>query len=386
MPDTNERSSILVVDDDDALRTAVSRTLSARGFEITTAANGRAAIELFSRKRFDAIVSDITMPELDGIGLLRKVREHDLDVPVILVTGSPSLDTALAAVEHGALRYLKKPVLMPDLVAVVERGVQLGQLARLKREALEHLGEGSHALGDRPSLEGGFVRALAGLWMAYQPIVQLPSRRLYAYEALLRSTEKSLPHPGAILEAAQKLGRLGELGAAVRRSVATTLSKSPVPLVFMNVHPNDLVDDELYSPKAPLSSVATRIVLEVTERASLDEIPDLQMRIAKLRGLGYRVAIDDIGAGYAGLNSIVNVQPEVMKIDMSLVRDIDVDFTRQKLVGAMIRLCEDMGASVICEGVETRTERDTILRLGGSLMQGYFFGRPGEPFPEARFE
>jgi EAL domain-containing protein (putative c-di-GMP-specific phosphodiesterase class I) len=383
--DDAKLGSVLVVDDEPELIAAYVRALTAAGFTVDKASNGKSAIERVTSTRFDAIVSDISMPELDGIGLLRAVREIDWDVPVVLVTGGASLETALQAVEYGALRYLQKPVDMHNLVAVLKHAVRLGKMARLKREALELLGDPTKVLGDRASLEVGFKRALEGLWMAYQPIVQWSQRRTIAYEALLRSTEPTLPHPGAIVDAAQRLNMLPDLGRAIRQHVAGTLAKSPIPQVFVNLHPSDLNDADLYSPEAPLTRIASRVVLEITERASLDDIPEVQTRIAHLRRLGFRVAVDDVGAGYAGLSSIANLEPEVMKIDMGLVRDIDVSSTKQKLVGAMVSLCAEMNVMVIAEGIETKMERDTLKRLGCDVMQGYFFAKPGKPFPDAVF-
>lgn len=385
MNDDAKLGSVLVVDDEPNLIAAYVRALTAAGFTVDKASNGKSAIERVTSTRFDAIVSDISMPELDGIGLLRAVREIDWDVPVVLVTGGASLETALQAVEYGALRYLQKPVDMPNLVAVLKHAVRLGKMARLKREALELLGDPTKGLGDRASLEVGFKRALEGLWMAYQPIVHWPQRRLVAYEALLRSTEPTLPHPGAIFDAAQRLNMLPDLGRAIRRHVAGTLAKSPIPQVFVNLHPSDLNDADLYSPEAPLTHIASKVVLEITERVSLDDIPELQTRIAHLRRLGFRIAVDDVGAGYAGLSSIANLEPEVMKIDMGLVRDIDVSSTKQKLVGAMVSLCAEMNVMVIAEGIETKMERDTLKRLGCDVMQGYFFAKPGKPFPDVVF-
>jgi EAL domain-containing protein (putative c-di-GMP-specific phosphodiesterase class I) len=240
-------------------------------------------------------------------------------------------------------------------------------------------------LGDRASLEIGFRRALEGLWMAYQPIVSYSKRRVIAYEALMRSTDRTLPHPGAIIDAAQRLGELQTLGRAVRRQVAQTLLKTPVPQVFVNLHPSDLQDDELYAKESPLSTIASLVVLEVTERASLDMVKDAQVRVARLRQLGFRIAIDDVGAGYAGLTSVAQLEPEVMKIDMSLVRDVDVSATKQKLIGAMTSLCGEMQVMVIAEGIETKLERDTVARLGCEHMQGYLFARPDTPFPNATF-
>jgi EAL domain-containing protein (putative c-di-GMP-specific phosphodiesterase class I)/ActR/RegA family two-component response regulator len=380
-----DRDSVLLVDDEQRLAAAYARALQGAGFSVQLATNGKEALAQLAARRFDVVLSDIAMPELDGIGLLRAVREHDLDVPVLLMTGKPSIDTARAAVEYGALRYLCKPIELADLTSVVEHAVQLGRMARLKREALDFLGNENKLLGDRASLELAFQHALAGLWMAYQPIVSYPERRVLAYEALMRPSDGRLSNPGMILDAAQRLGRLVELGRAVRQHVALTVRKSPIPRVFVNLHPHDLLDEELYSADAPLSSIAGKVVLEVTERASLEEIKDIEARVARLRALGFQLAVDDIGAGYAGLTSLASLQPEVMKIDMALVRDIDVSSTKQKLVGAMMGLCNEMDVSLVAEGIETRGERDALTRLGCEWMQGYLFAKPDRPFPDAVF-
>lgn len=377
--------SVLVVDDEPSLVAAFARALTAAGFVVTTANDGEEAMQRLTAQRFDTIVSDISMPSLTGIGLLRAVRERDLDVPVVLVTGAASLETALEAVEYGALLYLQKPIELVALIQAVKRAVQLGKMARLKRQSLELLGDQTNQHGDRASLEVALRRALDGLWMAYQPIVHYGQRRIIAYEALLRSTDATLPNPGAMLDAAQRLGMLVDLGRAVRKHVGTTVAKSPIPEVFINLHPSDLLDDELYSPNAPLTRVARKIVLEITERAPLDGIDEVQARIAKLRELGFRIAIDDMGAGYAGLTSIAQLEPEVMKIDMGLVRDSDVSSTKQKVIGSMIGLCLEMDIQVIAEGVETPFERDTIRHLGCDVMQGFLFAKPGPPFPDATF-
>jgi EAL domain-containing protein (putative c-di-GMP-specific phosphodiesterase class I) len=100
-----------------------------------------------------------------------------------------------------------------------------------------------------------------------------------------------------------------------------------------------------------------------------------------LRALGYQIAVDDLGAGYAGLTSLAQLQPELIKIDMSLVRDIDREPTRRMLVGMMLGVAREMGMTVVAEGVETVAERDTLIELGCDLLQGYLFARPGAAFP-----
>ena len=115
--------------------------------------------------------------------------------------------------------------------------------------------------------------------------------------------------------------------------------------------------------------------------ATVSEIPDLQARVSKLRELGYRIAVDDLGAGYAGLSSFALLEPDMVKLDMSLVRNIHQSAVRQRMVASMVGLCRDLGNRVVTEGVETVAERDVLAALGCSLMQGYFFAKPAAPFP-----
>ena len=120
----------------------------------------------------------------------------------------------------------------------------------------------------------------------------------------------------------------------------------------------------------------------MTERAPLETIRDVTSRVAQLRALGYRIAVDDLGAGYAGLTSFAHLEPEVVKVDMSLIRGIDRSPMKQKLLGSIIGLCRDLGIEMIAEGIETEAERDTLIRLGGDLCQGYLFARPEKPWAE----
>jgi EAL domain-containing protein (putative c-di-GMP-specific phosphodiesterase class I) len=316
---------------------------------------------------------------MSGIDLLKALRDKGHDVPFIVVTGAPTLESAVPALEYGALRYLYKPVYPADLEVVVERAVQVGKAARARRSAAE-------AETTLETLGASFGRALSTMWAAYQPIVRWSNQRLYAFEALLRAEEKSLPHPGAILEAAERLGRLSEIGRAIRAQVARDSEWAPAPNLFVNLHTRDLLDEALYSPDAPLSRVADRVVLEITERAAIDDVRDFRTRIATLREMGFRIAIDDLGAGFAGLTSFAQVEPEVVKIDMSLVRDIHQNATKRRLVSSVTNLCRDMGKLVVAEGVETPAERDVLVDLGCDLFQGYLFAKPGKAFPEPSFQ
>jgi EAL domain-containing protein (putative c-di-GMP-specific phosphodiesterase class I) len=370
-------SRILVIDDDDLMVQSYVRALTRLGHTVESASNGRQGLQRFRESACDAILSDLAMPDMDGIAFLRELRRFDLDVPVLIVTGSPSLESAIKAVEYGAFRYITKPVPPDELGDLLERAVRFHEMARLRRLALNLVEQSGHALGDRASLEARFDSAMATARIAFQPIISWRARLVVGYEALLRTQEPTLLRPDHFIDAAGRLGRLPDLGRRARACTAQEVESAPPDAtIFVNIHASDLTDDELTSPTAPLSKIAGRVTLEVTERTSLHDAGDLRSRLDALRALGYRLAVDDLGAGYAGLSSLALVDPEVVKIDMSLVRDVDKNAAKQEVIRSMAHLAAGLGMELIVEGVETAAERDTLVTLGCDLMQGFLFARP----------
>jgi EAL domain-containing protein (putative c-di-GMP-specific phosphodiesterase class I) len=309
------------------------------------------------------------MPEIDGITILRAARAQDATVPFVLMTGAPSVETAVSALEHGALKYLQKPFSIDEFASVVSEAVH-------KRVQADSVGALSQRLD----------HALSQLWMAYQPIVSWQRRSIYAYEALFRTTAPDVNGPMEMLELAERTHRLFDVGRAIRARVARDVEArlSEDTMMFVNLHPTDLEDPELYAASSPLAAHAPRVVLEITERASIAHMNDLTTKVSALRGLGYRVAIDDLGAGYAGLTTFAQVQPEFVKLDGSLVRSIERDRARQVVVTSMMDVARDLRTMVIAEAIETSTERRQLEALGVDLMQGYYFCRPERPFATPR--
>lgn len=373
---------VLVVDDDEMVRRATTRVLVAEGFDVEQAADGRAAIEALERSKFDVVLSDVCMPNMTGLELLRAIRTRDLELPVILQTGAPDIEVAMEAKRHGALHYLTKPVDAQRIVMAVMRAERLSRLAIAKRMAMDALGSALPRAGDLAGLELSLTSALENLWMAYQPIVRVSDRSLFGYEALMRSREAALPHPGAVLDAAERLDRLKEVGRRVRSLVALPFARAPQSAwLFVNLHAADLEDETLADAKSPLVAIADRVVLEITERAALDGVKSVEKRVAQLREIGFKIAIDDLGAGYAGLTSFALLEPDIVKLDMTLVRDVDTTPTKSKLIASVCQVCRDLDVQVVAEGIETAAERDALTTLGCDLFQGYLLGRPGPPFP-----
>lgn len=382
-------AKVLVVDDEQTVQQLLVRLLVAAGYEVRTASNGEEALRCLDGERFDLVVTDLVMPKADGMAVLQTMRERSIDVPVVMITGAPTTESAMHAVRYRADAYLTKPVEPDALISAVGRALHLRSVANLHREAYEQSGASARDHQTR-TLTGNFDRALKAIFMVYQPIISWSQKKAFGYEALVRSSERSLPHPGALFEAAERLDRISDLGSEIRARCgdpfvgAAAASTSDFTL-FVNLHSQDLLDETLFDENAPLAPLASRVVLELTERAALDDISDIVARIGRLRSMGYRIAVDDIGAGYSGLNSLATVQPDFVKLDISLVRSLDKDVVRRRLVQLLTQLCNDLRISVVAEGVETPAERDALIDLGIDLLQGYLFARPAAPFVTPQF-
>jgi len=370
------RGRVLIVEDDRGLLEAYADVLLEAGFDVAAASNGTGALRALDGDAFDVVLTDVVMPGCTGLDIQRAVRERDLDVPVVLVTGNPSVESAVQAVEMGALHYLVKPVGRDELLRSVEHACRLRKLAAIKREALRYLGHIDRPAGDRAGLEAVFARALGGLFMAYQPIMRTLDGSVFGWEALLRTKEPAITGPLAFLETAERLGRVGELGRQIRSSVARAANQRRGTVFFVNLHPDDLLDDALFDPSSSLSALAPEIVLEITEQSPFDNIPDVRDRVRRLRSLGFRLALDDLGSGYAGLTSFAALEPEFVKLDRGLVQNLDSEPVKRKVVASIVAVSRDLGISVVAEGIETAAERAAVAGLGCDLMQGFFFRHP----------
>lgn len=370
----HHRGHIVVADDDTLALQTIQRVLSRAGHSVSATTDGEKALEVISRGEPDLVITDIDMPILGGMGLLEQVKMAFPHMAVILLTGHPELSTAARGVRHGAFRYLVKPFRREELLQDVQDGIQSTWTQRMERTVLAE-----HA--PTADLDAMFERALDGLWMAFQPIHRADGGGIIGYEALMRSTEPSAPNPGVLLEAAERLDRLRQLGRRVRALSAAALERHGAPgtLLFVNLHPLELHDPELYSFDAPLSQVASRVVLEITERMSLTRVDDLLGRLNRLRRMGFRIAVDDLGAGYASLTSLSTLRPDVLKVDMGLVRHVDQDRVKRSIVGAIVHFARELAMPVVAEGVETEAEHACLAGLGCDLLQGYLLGRPADP-------
>jgi EAL domain-containing protein (putative c-di-GMP-specific phosphodiesterase class I)/CheY-like chemotaxis protein len=365
------KGTVLVVEDELAIARGYQRVLGAQGYRVLTAGDGETARAILRQEVPDVVISDISMPGLDGLDLLTRIREVDADLPVIFATGEQRDEMACRAVERGALMLLNKPVDIRVLTQVVDHAMRLRAQQRSAAAPARDAG-----------LDASFEAALGQLWIAYQPVVDDARHLVVGYEALVRSDSRDLGVPAVLFAAAEQLGRVLDLGRAIRKRIAEDLAGAPpAGRIFVNLHAVELGDDSLFGPDEPLRPFARHIVLEITERTALHRIGGIEQRAEALRAAGFSIGVDDLGAGYAGLSAFVQLKPSVAKLDRSLVHDIDGSARNRRIVGALASICREMDIELIAEGVETDGERAALHELGCDLQQGFVHARPERGLP-----
>ena len=375
--------SVLLVDDDDHVREALAGLLQQRGLSVVQVSTVASAMTAAEAQEFQLAVIDVLLPDADGLSLLAKLREFDALLPVLVITGQSSVDSVQRAMRGRAAGFLLKPI-APDLfLQEVDRTLREAQVQRLQHKLLLARGEFQPLLMDLDATERRFAESLRELYVVFQPLVRSHDSSIYAFEALMRS-HGPIQNPSELLTAAEVLGRIEELGRQVRSCVATVMAEHPGRFepVFVNLHPVEFSADVLLRDDEPLRPHASRVVWEVTERAQLAQRDQISDTVKHLHAAGYRVAIDDLGEGYAGLSLLVTMSPDVAKLDMSLVRGLEDSHMKRALVSSLVSVCRRARTLVVAEGVESASEAALLVDIGCDLLQGYLFARPGAPFPE----
>jgi EAL domain-containing protein (putative c-di-GMP-specific phosphodiesterase class I)/CheY-like chemotaxis protein len=371
---------ILAVDDDPLVRRCISRILVNAGHEVVPASHGADALQLASDRAFDVALVDYHLPFLNGLEVLQRLREVQPGCLRILVTGALDLPMIMDAVNRGeVMRVVEKPFESSGLVSAVEDAIA----ARRRMMEVCRVQEKAASEDERKML----VSALntETLYLAVQPIVRATDSKIMAFESLLRSHHPVLNSPLPLLRAAERHGMLNELACVVSTCAAEWMERLPMPIkLFMNLHPDELSQpDGICERLAPLAPWGNRVVLEITERSRLQGIEAWEQSVDRVTQMGFAIAVDDLGAGYSSLSVLAELQPRYIKVDMSIVRGIDTEPRKQRLVDLLTRFAEATDATLIAEGVETSEEAEALRACGAHWLQGYLFGRPSAELPES---
>ncbi|WP_232222207.1 EAL domain-containing protein [Thioalkalivibrio paradoxus] len=214
--------------------------------------------------------------------------------------------------------------------------------------------------------------------MAFQPIVRPSTRTVFAQEALVRG---AAGEPAGAIFAHVNDGNRYRFDQACRVRAIEEATALGVGCVSINFMPNAVYQPELCIRTTleaakeygfPIDS----IIFEITESERVDDLQHLRAIVEHYQARGFKTAIDDFGAGYAGLNLLAELRTDLVKLDMALVRSIDRDPGRRAIVRGIMQVCSELGIDVIAEGVETPDEYQALRDLGVDLFQGYLFARP----------
>ena len=213
--------------------------------------------------------------------------------------------------------------------------------------------------------------------IVYQPIVSVTTRQVFAYEALTRCRWPSLANPETLFRRASEEACCGRLGRLVR--AASVERAASVPL-FVNVHPDELSARWLVRPDDPVFFHDHDVYVEITESAAFTHY-DVCVNVLKeiQSRAGIFLAVDDLGAGHSNLKRVLDLEPRIVKLDRALITGLDQSARQQILVRHVVRLCVELGADVVAEGIETPDELSAVVDSGAHYAQGFLLGRPSYP-------
>ena len=327
-----------------------------------------------------------------------------------LIILSPSRHTGFIAEED---LLVVKQRLEKDLLARLETELESRLLAkvdlfvgssrltqspkiRFKRALLDAIARATQSIEAerdeiRSRLRGEFETVMSQelLTCVFQPIVNLNDFAAIGYELLSRGPRDSdLHRPDALFDIARSEGRVAELDRLCRRTASRAgedlpegclrfVNTEPMTM-FLHSHGESFVNEVV---GATASSLRGLTVIEITENSVIDDFDRMRDILRQLRAHGFRVAIDDAGAGYAGLQTMVEIEPDFIKLDMSLIRGVDTSVVKQRLVRTLRDFCRQAAITLIAEGIETHKQLDTLRELGVSHGQGFLFGHPGSQAP-----
>jgi EAL domain-containing protein (putative c-di-GMP-specific phosphodiesterase class I) len=382
---------VLLADDHEPNLALLHQILAREGasnLHLTT--DPASVVELYRTVRPDVVLLDLHMPGLDGVAVMDAIREvtpPDDFVPVIVLTADATTTARDRVLAAGASDFLTKPV---DRTEVVLRTRNLLHNRRLHRNMQQYNAELRREIDERNAIEREALikldqqrrvirRVLTdhGMRTVFQPIAELRSGRTVGYEALTRFDR--LPHrpPNEWFDEATHVGLGVELElAAVEAALRSLPTISPDAFLTLNVSPLTATTTDFIQliEHQPLE----RLVLEITEHAQVNDYDTLLATLTSVSDRGMRIAVDDAGAGYASLQHILRLRPDIIKLDIALVRDIDRDPIRRALASSLVTFADEIGSTLTAEGIETVDELNSLVRLGVPWGQGFYIGRPGD--------
>jgi EAL domain-containing protein (putative c-di-GMP-specific phosphodiesterase class I) len=387
-----ETASIVVIDDTPDNVTLLDTVLAKAGAEhVHGFTDPRAALAACRDTRPDLVLVDLHMPHLDAVEVIAKLTELLPDgafVPVLVLTADIGFDARQRVLAAGAKDYLTKPF---DITEVLLRAANLLETNAVYRrredhnltlrtqieqqEAAARAADAEHARRNA-RLDG--ILGDDRLQMVFQPIVD-STGAVVGVEALARFDAEPHRPPNEWFAEAASVGRGVELELAAVRAALGCLDDLP-PSMFLSVNASPATVCSTGLADLVAGADGERIVVEITEHDRVEDYDRIAGALDELRARGVRVAVDDTGAGYAGLTHLLRLDADILKLDIALTRGIDHDPVRRSLAAALVTFAADTDAHIVAEGVETAAELAALDALGVRWAQGFHLCRP-QPLP-----
>lgn len=403
-----ENARILIVDDEETNLLVLRRMLERAGYtNLQTISDSRLAVERFCAFEPDLVLLDLHMPAPDGFEVMAQLEPlvpQDSYVPILVLTADITDSTRERALAMGARDFLTKPFRYNELLLrlnnLLETRALHSQLRRDKAILEARMREqqaAEQAMGERHRAASRRIEAVleadrsstghdggVRLNMVYQPILDLGTGEVLGAEALARFGTEPQRSPAQWFIEAAEVGLGIQLELAALRRAAQGFPLLP-PNAFLSVNASA---STIRSP-ALLDAISTlpahRLIIELTEHEPVDDYAQLVGPVARLRGKGVRLAVDDAGAGFASLQHILQLAPDLIKLDRTFIEGLAEDPVRRALTTALVTFARDIGAVLVAEGVATGGELAALRGIGVRHGQGRFLGEPmALPFdPEA---
>jgi EAL domain-containing protein (putative c-di-GMP-specific phosphodiesterase class I)/DNA-binding NarL/FixJ family response regulator len=389
---TTQRIRVLVAEDEPSVRAALVALIQAEpNLELVgEAANATDAITIAGAQRPDVAVLDVRMPGGGGAAAVRGIRRKSPSTRMLAFSAADDRATVLEMLEAGVVGYLVKGSSIESIVDSIEQaaGGQGSLSVEITGDVIEELvGQLSvrRREEDRRRLREARIRramrADGALGVVFQPIFDLTTNTTVGVEALARFQLAPERTPDRWFAEADEVGLRRDLELVALRNALSHLSDLPQGL-FLSVNMSPATLRGAPFRKAIDDVDATRLVVEVTEHMPVEDYGALNSALGRVREQGVRLAIDDAGAGFASLRHILQLAPDFVKLDRTLIDDIERDRSHQALAAGLISFAKKIEATIVAEGIERRAQLHALRELGVSCGQGFLLARPA-PLPSA---
>jgi EAL domain-containing protein (putative c-di-GMP-specific phosphodiesterase class I)/CheY-like chemotaxis protein len=391
MADALSHATVLVVDDHHFNVVLLERLLGRAGIHnVHVLTDPRQAVARCVELRPDLLLLDLHMPHMDGYAVMAALKAAlpaDTFLPILVLTADATPAARERALDAGAKDFLTKPF---DHVEALQRVRNLLETSVLYRTVQEHNTHLRQELQRRTEEERGraterqrrrarieHVLTSDTISVHFQPIIDLRSGDMVGVEALARFESEPHRPPAEWFADAAIVGLGTELELAAVRAALRQLDVLPrATFMSVNLSPATIISADLATVLP--TGTAGRLVVELTEHDRVENYRPLLAMLDRLRRWGIRFAVDDAGAGYAGLQHILRLQPDLIKLDFDLTRHIDGDPVRRALASALVSFAKEIDATIVAEGIENQDQLTTLQNLGVAWGQGYYLGRPSE--------